>query len=64
MTSVLFLGGIQLIALGIIGEYIGRIYAEAKGRPAWVVERYQNVPRLHQPDDVPSLETEAGAGGR
>lgn len=61
MTSVLFLGGIQLIALGIIGEYIGRIYSEAKGRPAWVVERYRNVPRLSQPDDVLPLETEAGS---
>ncbi len=44
MTSILFLGGIQLIAVGVIGEYIGRIYNEAKGRPAWVVGRYRNIP--------------------
>jgi dolichol-phosphate mannosyltransferase len=43
MTSILFLGGIQLIAVGVIGEYIGRIYNEAKGRPAWVVGRYRNI---------------------
>jgi dolichol-phosphate mannosyltransferase len=43
MTSILFLGGIQLIAIGVIGEYIGRIYNEAKGRPPWVVGQYRNL---------------------
>lgn len=37
LIAVLFLGGIQLISLGILGEYIGRLYDEAKGRPLYVV---------------------------
>jgi dolichol-phosphate mannosyltransferase len=43
MTSVLFIGGIQLIAIGMIGEYIGRIYTETKHRPNWIVERTRNI---------------------
>lgn len=43
LVSVLFLGGIQLIFLGVIGEYLGRIYDEVKGRPLYLLDQSYNV---------------------
>ena len=42
MCSIWMIGGIQLLALGVIGEYIGKVYSEAKARPRFIIERVLN----------------------
>ena len=42
MCSIWMIGGIQLLALGVIGEYVGKVYSEAKARPRFIIERVLN----------------------
>ena len=40
MCSIWFIGGLQLLGIGLIGEYIGKMYKEVKRRPRYIVEKY------------------------
>lgn len=42
MMSIWFIGGVQLLSVGLIGEYIGKMYKEVKRRPRYIIEEYKN----------------------
>ncbi len=53
MTAVLFMGGLQLLALGIIGEYLGRVFNESKHRPLYLVDEWNGRKVEYVPTPMP-----------
>ncbi len=56
MVTMLILGGVQLFAIGILGEYLGRVYVESKRRPLYVVKHEHFAPA----DSIPPEKVELG----
>jgi polyisoprenyl-phosphate glycosyltransferase len=49
---IALLGGMQLVAIGILGEYVGRVYDEVKGRPTYIVDRFFNPPAARAGQEI------------
>ena len=65
MSAVLILGSAQLFVLGIIGEYLGRLFIEAKGRPLFVIKELRRQRRnVSQADPTAHSWVKTGAGGK
>jgi polyisoprenyl-phosphate glycosyltransferase len=62
LLPVYFLGGIQILCLGIIGEYLGKIYSESKARPRYLIEDIRRPESVSRSGKTREIESERAAG--
>ncbi|MEG0551957.1 MAG: glycosyltransferase, partial [Carnobacterium sp.] len=51
IAGILFIGGIQLISLGVIGEYLSRVFVETKNRPLYFIQEYSEKERQNNKNE-------------
>jgi dolichol-phosphate mannosyltransferase len=54
LAAVLFMGGVQLLSIGLLGEYVGRIYRQSKGRPLYVIDELIATTSTPAPTSAPA----------
>jgi glycosyltransferase involved in cell wall biosynthesis len=64
ILPLLFSGGVQILCLGVIGEYLGKIYIETKGRPRYFIERVTSGVRVESTPQQPQVVERLGSRGR
>jgi hypothetical protein len=62
-AGMMFLGGIQLLFIGVLGEYIARIYNETKGRPKYIIARQYDEKNPAQPHEINMIELASRQSG-
>ncbi len=63
IVSIMFFAGVQMISLGVLGEYIGRVFAEVKGRPLYLVAERIGEAQAAEPASAPDRQMQAASAG-